>query len=222
MFKDILNYNNKNSLAMNFRKKRSELIKSIIEIIYSEKGSCSIVDIGRSIGYWDIFSDEFIENKRVSITVLNLEKMSYLPRKNIRVEIGDGTKLDYPNLAFDFCHSNSVVEHIPGWSKKVAFSNEVRRIAARYYVQTPNFYFPFEPHYLLPLFQFLPFQLQVEYFHRFQPGRFPPADKLTDSIQLVEGISLLTKGMVKELFPDGEVINEKFMGMNKSLIAMKI
>lgn len=48
-----------------------------------------------------------------------------------------------------------MIEHVPH-ELQPAFVSEVRRVATRYFVQTPNRYFPIEPHYQLPLFQFLP------------------------------------------------------------------
>lgn len=68
----------------------------------------------------------------------------------------DARRLPFPDGAFDYVFSNATVEHIPrkDWSIVAA---EIRRVAAKgIFVSTPNFWFPFEPHYLLPGFQWLP------------------------------------------------------------------
>ncbi len=69
----------------------------------------------------------------------------------------DGTQLPFGDREFDIAFSNSVIEHVPP-ELQAAFAAEVSRVADRYFVQTPNRYFPIEPHYQLPLFQFLPRQ----------------------------------------------------------------
>ena len=69
----------------------------------------------------------------------------------------DGTQLPFGDGEFDVAFSNSVIEHVPP-ELQAKFASEVGRVADRYFVQTPNRYFPIEPHYQLPLFQFLPAQ----------------------------------------------------------------
>jgi hypothetical protein len=39
---------------------------------------------------------------------------------------------------------------------------------------------------------------------------------------LVEEISLLTEREVRELFPDAQIIREKWLGMTKSIIAYRL
>jgi len=40
-------------------------------------------------------------------------------------------------------------------------ASEAMRVATYYFIQTPNRYFPIEPHFKFPLFQFLPDSLKV-------------------------------------------------------------
>ena len=65
--------------------------------------------------------------------------------------------------------SNSVIEHVPPQLQS-KFAEEVARVATRYFVQTPNRYFPIEPHYQLPLFQFLPKGIRKALNKRFALG----------------------------------------------------
>ena len=65
--------------------------------------------------------------------------------------------------------SNSVIEHIPPPLQQ-DFANEISRVARRYFVQTPNRYFPIEPHYQFPFFQFLPRSLRQALNRRFTLG----------------------------------------------------
>jgi hypothetical protein len=52
----------------------------------------------------------------------------------------------------------------------VAFAREVRRLAPSYFVQTPNFWFPMEPHWMVPAFHWLPAPVRVQMFMRFDLG----------------------------------------------------
>jgi len=76
--------------------------------------------------------------------------------------------------SFDIVHCSSVIEHATvkkdsvynyktwkefravAFEKQKQFSNEIRRIAKNYFVQTPNKYFIIESHTWLPLTNFLP------------------------------------------------------------------
>ena len=42
----------------------------------------------------------------------------------------------------------------------------MRRIASAYWVQTPNFWFPIEPHFLMPGWQWMPRAVRTELLHR--------------------------------------------------------
>lgn len=85
-----------------------------------------------------------------------LEFIKGIPRPWIKSVVGDAARLDYPHDAFDVVFSNSVIEHLGGVDAQRAMAREVQRVASLYYVQTPNRYFPIEPHFLFPCAQFLP------------------------------------------------------------------
>jgi hypothetical protein len=99
-----------------------------------------------------------------------------------------------------------VIEHVGLWGDMQRMAAEVRRLAPRYFVQTPNYWFPFEPHYRLPLVQFLPRRVRL----RIQQSYFPG-----DSIELIGA------RQVRRLFPDAVIEWERFAFLNKSLIAVK-
>jgi hypothetical protein len=75
----------------------------------------------------------------------------------IRAVRSDGRELPFSDGEFDLGFSNAVVEHVaggrPGQRRFVA---ELCRVARRVFVATPNRWFPFDPHTLLPLAHWLP------------------------------------------------------------------
>ena len=95
------------------------------------------------------------------ITFLNLEspeiyKNHYPMFENFNYVQGDGCCLDFLDKSFAIVFSNSVIEHVGIWDNQKKFAREISRVGERYWVQTPNKYFPIEPHFNFPLFQFLP------------------------------------------------------------------
>ena len=131
------------------------------------------------------------------------ERPEYPGRRFVR---GDARALPFEDGAFDIAYSNSLVEHLHPQDRG-RFTSELRRVARRYWVQTPNRYFPVEPHVLLPGFQFLPEGARRRLWRLGQPGT------------PYEPIELLTAAELRQLFPDAVIVRERFAGLTKSLIA---
>jgi SAM-dependent methyltransferase len=126
------------------------------------------------------------------------------PRRFIEA---DARALPFEDGSFDIAYSNSVVEHLDP-ADRPRFAAEIRRVGGRYLVQTPNRWFPVEPHVLLPGFQFLPKSARRRLW-RFGVSRDDFAD-----------IRLLDATELRALFADAVIVRERFAGMTKSLIAV--
>ncbi|MEO0119386.1 MAG: hypothetical protein ABIK60_02440 [candidate division WOR-3 bacterium] len=70
-----------------------------------------------------------------------------------------------------------------------------------YFVTTPNFWFPFEPHYLCPFFQYLPEKIKRFIKEKISLGHYPKGK--------YEKIELLTKSELKCLFPTAKIFGLK-------------
>jgi hypothetical protein len=88
-------------------------------------------------------------------------------------------------------------------------------------VQTPNRYFPIEPHFLFPGFQFLPERAKVFMLKRFRLGWFPRAKTDEEALGYAREITLLSRRQFSQLFPDGRIIDERFAGLVKSFTAVR-
>ncbi|MFN2613099.1 MAG: class I SAM-dependent methyltransferase [Solirubrobacterales bacterium] len=119
----------------------------------------------------------------------------------------DARALPFADDSFEIAYSNSVVEHLDP-ADRPRFAQEIRRVAGRYLVQTPNRWFPVEPHVLLPGFQFLPLSARRRLW-----GMGVSEDPFAD-------IRLLDAGQLRELFPGAVIVRERFAGFTKSLIAV--
>ena len=73
-----------------------------------------------------------------------------------RAVVFDGCALPFPDQSFDIVYSNAVIEHLPSREMQQRFAQEVQRVGRAWFVTTPNLWYPVEPHYHLPLVQFLP------------------------------------------------------------------
>jgi ubiquinone/menaquinone biosynthesis C-methylase UbiE len=60
--------------------------------------------------------------------------------------LGDARRTGYPDSCFDLAFSNSVIEHVGSEADAAAFAHEMQRIGRAFYCQTPNKWFPIEPH----------------------------------------------------------------------------
>ncbi|MFA9262510.1 MAG: class I SAM-dependent methyltransferase [Undibacterium sp.] len=63
----------------------------------------------------------------------------------------DGTKLPFPDSAFDIGYSNAVIEHVGNREQQLAFLRELYRVSKRGYLTMPNRHFPIEIHTRIPL-----------------------------------------------------------------------
>lgn len=142
----------------------------------------------------------------------------------MRVVAGDACDPP-PALAdegFDLVFSNSVIEHVGGHARRRAFAAAVHALAPAHWVQTPNRFFPVEPHWVCPGFQFLPPAAQAQVMRRWPVGNYS-ARRWTreEALRLVLGTELLCTAQMRFYFPGSEILRERFAGLTKSLIAVR-
>lgn len=214
MASDLFNPEKKTSINQRFRERRFKFFLSLLASIKSDK-PIEILDIGGTEIYWERMNFDHASNVR--ITLLNLEAV---PVKGtiFRSVKGDACNLaEYKDKQFDVVFSNSVIEHLFSYENQQKMANEAMRVGKNYYVQTPNYLFPIEPHWLFPGFQYLPFNTRVFLTQNFDLGNYKKSPKREDAINRVNEVKLLTEKQMKALFPDGNVYREYFFGLVKSL-----
>jgi hypothetical protein len=142
------------------------------------------------------------------VTGVDLAERDGFDRANQQFVQADACDLPFEDRSFEIAYSNSLIEHI-AVDRRPQFASEITRVAKRYWVQTPNFWFPIEPHALLPGAQFLPPRFRGV-FWRASPRR----------IDYEEPLELLSERELSDLFPDALVLRERLGPMTKSLIAV--
>jgi SAM-dependent methyltransferase len=106
------------------------------------------------------------------------------PGPFVRADVLEG--LPFADGAFDLAYCSSVIEHVAP-AHRAAFARELRRVARGWYVQTPAYSFPVEPHALLPFAHWLPHALRRPYWRLGVAGDW-------------EAIELLRRGEMEALF----------------------
>ena len=91
-----------------------------------------------------------------------------------------------------------------------------------YYVQTPNRWFPVEPHYLAPFIHFLPKSRHKGLIRNWSFWGWLNRPSVQEAEQFADGIHLLTRADMRSLFPDAVILRERTLGLTKSLIAVRL
>jgi SAM-dependent methyltransferase len=115
--------------------------------------------------------------------------------------------LPFADGEFDLAFSSSLVEHLAP-ADRAAFAAELRRVARGWWVQTPAWSFPVEPHALLPGAHWLPASLRRPYWRLGVAGGW-------------EDIALLRRGELAALLPGAEIHAERAGPLAKSWISVR-
>lgn len=195
-----------------FRTKRMQQFQQLFGLAETTR----VLDVGGTLFNWLLIPSV------PSLIIVNL----YSPKETILPGviwiIADGRNLPFKDKAFDIVYSNSVIEHLGDFVSQQAFAREIARVGVRYYVQTPNKWFPVEPHLLTPFIHYLPKSVQKRFLRNFTIWGLVTRPTVEQCDSFLQEVRLLDKQELKQLFPDAEILEERFLGLTKSLIAVKI
>ncbi len=138
----------------------------------------------------------------LDITGVDLAERPDYPRPFVRADAADG--LPFAEGQFDLVYCSSVIEHVAP-ARRAAFAAEVRRVGRGWFVQTPAWSFPLEPHSLLPFAHWLPARVRRPYWRLGAAGEW-------------EQIELLRRAELQALF--GPALSERFGPLVKSWVCV--
>ena len=204
------------ALTNRMRTRRFKRFEGLIE---SLPRPIRIIDIGGTNEFWE--QRGWAGLKDVEITAVNFAALELEQRhQNIRVVAGDAADLpQFRDQEFDVAFSNSVIEHLFTKERQMSMANEIRRIAKAYWVQTPNYWFPIEPHFHTPGWQWLPHSVRVSIIRRRRCGWRGPCPDVQQAEAAVSEVRLMTRSELAEAFPGALIWKERFLGLTKSLVA---
>ena len=176
----------------------------------------SILDIGGTVEFWE--QRGWADRDDVQITLVNI-KPATKNHDRIKSVVGDATNLsNFDDKSVSVVFSNSVIEHLFDREHQEMMAREVVRVGRDYWLQTPNHWFPVEPHFQVPLWQFLPRSLRIRILMKRQCGRRGPCATREEAARLIDEIRLMTYGELKALFPAAQIVPERLGGLVKSWI----
>jgi SAM-dependent methyltransferase len=140
---------------------------------------------------------------QLDITGVDLAERPDYPGPFVRADAAAG--LPFAAGEFDLVYCSSVVEHV-ALARRPAFAAEIRRVGRGWFVQSPAFSFPIEPHSLLPAAHWLPIGLRRPYWRLGAAGEW-------------EEISLLGRSEMERLF--GPALPERFGPLVKGWVCVR-
>jgi Methyltransferase domain len=208
------------SFSNSRRGRRFEPFARLIEALGEELDRpVRIVDIGGTNLFWE--QRGWAGRSDVSIVLVNLAPENS-KHENIEALPGDATSLSrFDDGSFDVVFSNSVIEHLATLDRQAMMAAEVRRLAPCYWVQTPNFWFPIEPHFLTPGWHWLPVRVRVALLRRRRWGWRGPCPDPQEARELVAEVRLMRAGELRRLFPDADLRRERIGPFVKSFVALR-
>jgi len=201
-----------------FRLKRFKRFLELVDDIIATKAKCHILDVGGRMEHWAALSDLW-GSRAVHVTLINLEAEPVSDPRFASIA-GDACHLQFPDNAFDLVYSNSVIEHVGSWSNQKRMAAEIRRVAPRGFIQTPNYWFPIEPHFRMPVIHWLPEPWRIAIVKARACGFYPKAKNEDEARVILSDATLLNFAAMKTLFPDYTIEREKVI-FTKSLIAIR-
>jgi Methyltransferase domain len=215
----IYDHKQSGSVATILRNERLKLLNSLLSTLPKP---IRILDVGGRSAFWVGSGLLDAAGSDVEITLINTSQIELgeaYSHPGLIYSVGDARDMrEFQTKSFDVVFSNSVIEHVGNYADQALMAQEVQRLGKRYFIQTPNFYFPIEPHFVFPAFHWFPIELRVWLVMHFPLGWYGKFDSSSRAREEVESIRLLTQRNFVRLFPGSKLFKERFLGMTKSFV----
>jgi hypothetical protein len=184
---------------------------------FPDHGEMRVLDLGGTVNAW----------RRAPVSPHQVVTLN-LKREDSDLDwvvpmVGDACEppSDLAGERFDLVFSNSVIEHVGGHARRAAFAETVHTFGHRHWVQTPYRYFPLEPHWLFPGFQFLPVKAKARVMCHWPIGAYTKEHDFGRAVSSALMIELVSETAMRHYFADSAIVHERILGLTKSLIAIR-
>lgn len=196
-----------------FKCTRKERMRKFEEIM-EPTDATTVIDIGGYSYNW-----QYVRSKpMVRLVNINLQPEGDELPEQFTQAVGDGCNLPYADKEFDVAFSNSVIEHVGDFARQRQFAEEIRRVGRKVWVQTPSRWTFIEPHYICVFVHLLPKKWRYVLLKYFSVRGWINRSAIPD---MVDEIRLLDLSEMQELFPDCNILIERFSFFPKAYIAYR-
>ncbi|MEA3226070.1 MAG: methyltransferase domain-containing protein [Planctomycetota bacterium] len=165
------------------------------------------------------FIDTYPWKENMTAGNISVEHISTIKEYYPEIEavVADACDLPWPDKHFDVVYSNAVIEHMGSFERQKKMASEITRVGKRWFVTTPNRWYPFEFHMRLPFVTWLPFNGYlwagriVSYDHEQQ--KYTVGRRRND-------LRLMTARELQKCFPGSRVIKQRVTLMAETLIVV--
>lgn len=204
------------NVSRRFRSRRGAVLREQ----FLDIASMRIVDVGGSRHFWQ---ESQLGVPASNVTIYNIgagdtHGAAADAFADAQIKTYDGKRLPEADQSFDLAICNSVIEHV-SLEQRASLVAELRRVAKHVYVQTPAKSFPIEPHFLVPLLQWLPRTVGYAVVH-ISPWRLLSRPSRETIKSYFWGTQLLTLRDMRTLLPDAKIYRERLLGLTKSFAAV--
>jgi ubiquinone/menaquinone biosynthesis C-methylase UbiE len=178
-------------------------------------GAQSDSGAGEALQLVDIYPWTF----RVAALNVSSSHIEHIKRRHPEVDarVGDARELPWPDKHFDIVYSNAVIEHVGGFEDQKKMASEIMRVGKRWFVTTPNRWYPFEFHLRLPFVTWLP-------WHGYRwAGRLMQYNHIDRKYMFgvpVTGTRLLGASDLRKCFPGSRIVKQRVTFMAETLIVV--
>lgn len=202
--------------ANSLRRRRFCFFESLLE---GMRKPIRVLDCGGTVEFWQANVNILSRESKFDLTLINLFQPKEVPSL-VRWHVGDVRDLSrFGDDEFDVVFSNAVINLMPTWEDQGRMSREVMRVGKRFFVQSPNRYFPLDWRTLVPFFHLLSPEFQSWCLTHFRVGIYPRVTDSEKARTLATRVRDLSSGQMRCLFPGCKIFRERWFGFTKSLVA---
>jgi hypothetical protein len=202
------------SIAARYRRKRWNAMYAQ----FPDLERMSVIDLGGRISTW-----VGARTRPAHVHIVNLEPPDADVPEWTEVDHADACELpkQIASRQYDLVFSNSVLEHLGGHARRLAFADATHSLSDRHWIQTPYRYFPIEPHWLFPWFQHFPVATRTAIARRWPLVHSRTTETTGSAVDAVMSVELLSRTEMQRYFPDSRIVAERIGPMVKSIIAVR-
>ena len=204
-----------NRLSQRSRQLKMEMLRRYLAL----QGNERVLDIGSQVNQCKHVVERFTDHSCITAANILPEHLAAIRREypGVRTVLADARCLPFRDGEFDVIHSNAVIEHVGDFADQRRMADEVRRVGKRWFLTTPNRWYPFEFHVRMPFVSWLP----ASWMHR--AARLWGYDHVNNRYKRgcdYSDVRLLTARQLRTLFPDSLVLKPRVTFWPETLVVV--